>query len=487
VGGTDIIYLDNGFAPNPLLEISPKLTFLDKGFNIEHIGGAAEEQVDFLEAETISHLRSRFDLVYCFDTLEHVSNPFLFCEHLVDITRPGGYLYVSTVFQWPYHPSPEDYFRFSPDGLRELFCSPANRLHEEVEVIWCGWESDRRKVMLLARRRPALSSTTREHKTSTSMTIEELLESKRQYSNQRWDGRDRKGFVQKMWRFLQKPWSEKYKSLRFIVKNVYHKFSLTSYLPRPVHLTHGIWMLAWHDVMGENVRRGEFEEGERRFVEHLLRPGQVVFDVGAHIGFYTLLAAKLVGESGLVVAFEPSARERRRLRLNLWLNGCRNVRVESCALSNQTGEADLFVVLGKETGCNSLRPPALDEPYKRVKVAVTSLDEYLAREHVDSVDFAKVDVEGAELYVLSGAKKLLSNRPRPVIMYEAADIRTSAWGYQAKEIYDFLDNRGYKIFSVLIDGRLFACPRKETYHENLIAVPQERLAQVESYVWRRKL
>ena len=137
LAGPETVYLDTILACNPLFELSPNQTFLDKGFNVDSIGTKADKVVDFLDSSSISHLQGRFDLVYCFDTLEHISNPFLFCEHLIYITKPGGYVYMATVFEWPYHPSPEDDFRFSPAGLRELFHSPLNKLRDEFSVLWC--------------------------------------------------------------------------------------------------------------------------------------------------------------------------------------------------------------------------------------------------------------------------------------------------------------------------------------------------------------
>lgn len=56
------------------------------------------------------------------------------------------------VFEWPYHPSPEDYFRFTPAGLRELFLSPLNHLREEIQILWCDWGTDGKGVSLLGRR-----------------------------------------------------------------------------------------------------------------------------------------------------------------------------------------------------------------------------------------------------------------------------------------------------------------------------------------------
>jgi SAM-dependent methyltransferase len=152
VGGTETVYLDDSFQPNPLRTISPQLTLLDRGFNVEVAGTTTDHEVDFLDPEVVQRLDSQFDLTYSFDTLEHVSDPFTFCEHLVQITRPGGCIFVATVFSWPYHPSPEDYFRYSPVGLRECFLGPPNSRAAEIEVLWHGWDYDQRGVELLARR-----------------------------------------------------------------------------------------------------------------------------------------------------------------------------------------------------------------------------------------------------------------------------------------------------------------------------------------------
>jgi SAM-dependent methyltransferase len=152
VGGTESVYLDDSFQPNPLRTLSPQLTLLDRGFNVEVLGTTTDHEVDLLDPEVAKRLDSQFDLTYCFDTLEHVSDPFAFCEHLVQITRPGGWIFIATVFSWPYHPSPEDYFRYSPVGLRECFVGRPNRRATEIEILWHGWDHDQRGVALLGRR-----------------------------------------------------------------------------------------------------------------------------------------------------------------------------------------------------------------------------------------------------------------------------------------------------------------------------------------------
>src|SRR5438309_4114648 len=107
----------------------------------------------------------------------------------------------------------------------------------------------------------------------------------------------------------------------------------------------------------DGALRNGFERQEQEFLLEFLGPGMTFIDIGAHHGLYSLLASKKVGPSGRVVAFEPSPREFRRLRWNLALNRCRRVRAEPFALGATDGTADLFVCLGWDTGCNSLRPP----------------------------------------------------------------------------------------------------------------------------------
>ena len=253
-------------------------------------------------------------------------------------------------------------------------------------------------------------------------------------------------------------------------------------LPFLVQLPWGSWWLTCNDVMSRHIRLHEgFEQGEQKFLLGFLQPGMVVLDIGAHHGFYTLLASPRVGNRGRVVAFEPSPREREHLQRHIWINRCTNVTVEPLALGDHRGIEELFICLGQETGCNSLRPPAISEPTHPVQTLVTTLDEYLAESHIGHVDFVKLDVEGAELEVLQGALGLLGHKPRPVILVEVDDTRTEPWGYRGAQIYEFLVNRDFRGFSVTSAGRLQPCLPKEHFHENLIAVPQEEMQLVATF------
>jgi FkbM family methyltransferase len=252
---------------------------------------------------------------------------------------------------------------------------------------------------------------------------------------------------------------------------------LTTYLgiPQRVRLPFGSRWVARNDACGRMILRGRFENVESRFVERFLKPGMVVLDIGAHHGYYSLLASLRVGPLGRVIAFEPSPRERRRLMQHLRLNGCTNVQVEGIALGETEGREKLYVVSGKETGCNSLRPPEVRQSTHATDVQVARLDDYLGQHNLPRVDFVKMDVEGGELAVLKGATEFLERQPRPVIFCEVQDMRTKPWGYPAGEIVDFLRGKGFRWYVPSAEGA--ACPLPSDQNEfdgNFVAVPEER-------------
>jgi FkbM family methyltransferase len=246
----------------------------------------------------------------------------------------------------------------------------------------------------------------------------------------------------------------------------------------PVKLPSGQTWLARNDFLGSHTFCGTgFENNEQLFIKNLLKPGMTVLDIGAHHGFYTLMASHLVGNTGKVISFEPSPREMERLQKHLEINKCTNVEVISFALGSSEGQAELHVCPSRDAGLNSLRQPSVDIAIQKITVRLATLDTVIEEKHLDTIDFIKIDVEGGELEVFKGAKRLLSRTSkRPLILYEIQDVRTKAWGYKAKEAYDFLAEHNYQSCSVNEQGKLVPFPPLDEYDHNLVAVPNEQLA-----------
>jgi FkbM family methyltransferase len=149
-------------------------------------------------------------------------------------------------------------------------------------------------------------------------------------------------------------------------------------------------------------------EVQAALVQHL-RPGATFVDVGASIGFFTLLAARLVGPNGFVVAFEPQAAAVSSIRRNSLLNGFSTVKIVGAAVSAKAGQAGLRSV-GKATA--HLVPAARDA----ARVDVTTLDDHFVQRPRGSV-VVKIDVEGHEREVLAGMTRLLGESS-PVLIVE---------------------------------------------------------------------
>jgi FkbM family methyltransferase len=154
------------------------------------------------------------------------------------------------------------------------------------------------------------------------------------------------------------------------------------------------------------------------FAEHV-PAGGVVWDVGANIGFYTLIASRLVGELGRVVAFEPLPDNQRAIQRNVELNLIGNVDLVAVALSDEEGEAELEI---HDSPTWAKLDTSGDTSFKRdaaasgsVRVKVTTLDAQLAR--LPPPGLVKMDIEGAEVAALRGASKLLGEC-RPTLICE---------------------------------------------------------------------
>jgi FkbM family methyltransferase len=167
----------------------------------------------------------------------------------------------------------------------------------------------------------------------------------------------------------------------------------------------------------EMLRRkwGQYEPSKQRAVRRFLEPGSTFVDIGANIGDFTLLAARVMGDEGTVLAFEPSAGNVRWLEESIRVNGYRCVRVLPLALSDHDGEAELH--LSGARGRHTLKPYKWLEEVGSETVPLRTLDGVLADEGVERVDVVKIDVEGGEVEVLHGAERTLSgDRPMTLLL-----------------------------------------------------------------------
>jgi FkbM family methyltransferase len=167
----------------------------------------------------------------------------------------------------------------------------------------------------------------------------------------------------------------------------------------------GKWWLPQSRGKILRILGGTYEPEQTRLFQQRITAGATVLDIGAHVGYYTLLASALVGPNGRVVAFEPNPENHGFLRRHMRLNDVTNVTMEDVAVSDSTGTASFAFGTGSGTG-------RLAE-HGVLEVRTVRLDEYCREQGVEP-DVLKIDVEGAELTVLRGADEVIRSR-HPVI------------------------------------------------------------------------
>lgn len=184
------------------------------------------------------------------------------------------------------------------------------------------------------------------------------------------------------------------------------------------------------------------ERYEAALVARLLDPGAVFWDVGANVGYFSLLAAAAAGETGEVVAFEPGAAALERLTENVSLNPYKNIRIFNLAVAGAEGEATLYRADGIADSSASLFSAAAGAAAGETCRTV-SLDGWLKQEGLRSPDFLKLDVEGAELAALQGAAGILADS-QPLLLVEMEEKNLVAAGASKAAIQAFLQNFGYR-------------------------------------------
>jgi FkbM family methyltransferase len=214
-----------------------------------------------------------------------------------------------------------------------------------------------------------------------------------------------------------------------------------------------------------------FEKQEIDFVLGTLRPGMTFVDAGANVGIFSIPAAKKLG-SGIVLAFEPCRWTYDRLVENARLNGLTNLLGFHSALGDYDGQAVLRVNVAGKDGLNTLGEPAHEDSdvVGTEIVPITTLDDFLRKRSIRSVDVMKIDVEGAELFVLRGARELLERPGAPLILYESGFL-SKGFNYHPVEPMWLLEKYGYSFF--VIDsgsGKVSALGSSGGYGAMIIAV-----------------
>jgi FkbM family methyltransferase len=178
----------------------------------------------------------------------------------------------------------------------------------------------------------------------------------------------------------------------------------------------------------------------KRTISKYVHQGETALDIGANIGYFTLLMAHRVGSRGRVHSFEPNSPVCQRMAQHVLKNGFEDrVIVHDCAVSNVSGSIQLSIY--DDPGLSSILPrPDIEGTV--VEARVVTLDGLFSSGEIGVPDFIKIDVEGAELFVLEGGEELI-RQVRPIIVTEISPEQKKLFDYTATDIRQWAHEHSY--------------------------------------------
>ena len=220
-------------------------------------------------------------------------------------------------------------------------------------------------------------------------------------------------------------------------------------------------------------RFGFYEEGLTRMILSYLKPGMTFLDVGANVGYYTLMAAWLVGSDGSVHSFEPTPETYKILQSNAAKKP--NVRLNECAVSYESGTIRFNVYGAHLMGSNSKFETILDSSQRpniepvSYEVAATTIDQYVIENGVRP-NFIKIDAEHSEYDIIQGMHDTL-HRHHPVISVEVGDINIKGIP-PCRKLVEFMTSEGYQAYEFSNNSFVEHVIQDRYEYDNLVFKPK---------------
>lgn len=212
-------------------------------------------------------------------------------------------------------------------------------------------------------------------------------------------------------------------------------------------------------ICDESIKYGLYEPDTSRLVTAILKKGDWMIDVGAHIGYFSLFSSTMVGDKGRIISFEPIDENLNHLDHNIKINNAKNIEVIKGVVSKQGGETTFYYNSDNDGG-HAIWDVAQHEFNKQsrsnpqpLNLPMFSLDQFFSDVDLSPLKLIKIDTEGNELNVLTGAQNLLKNYRIKCIVCELNKFGLNQMGHSEIELRDFMLSLGYERF-IFLDKKL---------------------------------
>lgn len=218
--------------------------------------------------------------------------------------------------------------------------------------------------------------------------------------------------------------------------------------------------------------RHPHDTAEFEAITRLVHQGDIVFDIGANIGIYSVPLSRLCGPEGRVWAFEPVPETYWRLRETLALNRCENVVPLQAAMCDKAGRTHMTLFEPEYAEWNTLATPSprrlngkFISPSRSVEVQALALDSFCETQEIQRINLLKVDVEGFEPTVFQGAGRLLNQHRIDYICFEIAKQLLATAGFCSRQVFAVLESHGYASYRFDTTTTSFHGPVTDTREE----------------------
>lgn len=227
---------------------------------------------------------------------------------------------------------------------------------------------------------------------------------------------------------------------------------------------------------------GFFEPNLTNFFINFLQKGDIFFDVGAHVGYYSLLGSTLVEASGQIHSFEPTPRTFDTLKANATIKN--NIFVNNVAVLDKESEIEFIDYGPKYSAFNSYKKRVGEKmgfltTLNKIRVKTISLDSYCQTNKIVP-SIIKIDAEGAEHLILSAMEKIIET-DRPIITVEVAG--DEEWRLNCLDSIMFLNKRGYIAYEISLEGNLRPHVAQKTYtYDNLVFAHPNNMDRIQKFI-----
>ena len=224
--------------------------------------------------------------------------------------------------------------------------------------------------------------------------------------------------------------------------NVVNSFAISQLNESKIIINNQIMYLDEKDSLQLNFN-GNFEPVETEIVKKEIKENDIILDIGANIGYYSLIFAQLTGKSGKVYSFEPDPTNFEILKKNILVNKHENVILENKAVSNKEGNLKLYLST-ENNGMHRIYPSKWCK--ESIDINSIKIDNYFNKNQ--KIDFIKLDIEGAEYDALLGMESIIQNNENIVIFIEFVPTSLEEHGTNPEKVIDFFINHKFKIFKI---------------------------------------